>query len=379
VESSVLIYADTMRSAEQRHEVPLGIPDEFLYGSVDGRRFAVVTSFEVDRVRKVAPHLEVLPYEEFGWDAMAKEGRPRPEMDLELIKRACRHFGIESAIVPPRFPVEVADFLRADGIDVKSDRQYFVARRRVKNEVELDGIKRAQRGAEAGMRAGLDLLRRAEANGQQLMLEGEPLTCERIKVAVAQAFSESGVSAEEFIVSHGPQTAVGHDDGSGPIARNEPVLFDLFPRDRSTGCFADMSRTFVVGEPSDELLELHRLCREALDRVVAEIKPGVKGRHLYALTCDFFHEHGFPTQLHKQEGEVLESGFYHGLGHGVGLEVHEDPPISRFPSELVAGDVVAIEPGLYRAGYGGCRLEDIVRVTDHGAEVLTDFPYDLTP
>jgi Xaa-Pro aminopeptidase len=379
VESSVLIYADTMRSAEQRHEVPLGIPDEFLYGSVDGRSFAVVTSFEVDRVRKVAPHLEVFPYEEFGWDAMAKEGRPRPEMDLELIKRACRHFGIESAIVPPRFPVEVADFLRADGIDVKSDRQYFVARRRVKNEVELDGIKRAQRGAEAGMRAGLDLLRRAEANGQQLMLEGEPLTCERIKVAVAQAFSESGVSAEEFIVSHGPQTAVGHDDGSGPIALNEPVLFDLFPRDRSTGCFADMSRTFVVGEPSDELLELHRLCREALDRVVAEIKPGVKGRHLYALTCDFFHEHGFATQLHKQEGEVLESGFYHGLGHGVGLEVHEDPPISRFPSELVAGDVVAIEPGLYRAGYGGCRLEDIVRVTDHGAEVLTDFPYDLTP
>jgi Xaa-Pro aminopeptidase len=379
VESSVLIYADTMRSAEQRHEVPLGIPDEFLYGSVDGRRFAVVTSFEVDRVRKVAPHLEVLPYEEFGWDELAKQGRPRPEMDLELIKRACRHFGIESAIVPPRFPVEVADFLRADGIDVKSDRQYFVARRRVKNEVELDGIKRAQRGAEAGMRAGLDLLRRAQANGQQLMLEGEPLTCERIKVAVAQAFNESGVSAEEFIVSHGPQTAVGHDDGSGPIAPNEPVLFDLFPRDRGTGCFADMSRTFVVGEPSEELRELHRLCREALERVVAEIKPGVKGRDLYALACNFFHEHGFPTQLHKQEGEVLESGFYHGLGHGVGLEVHEDPPISRFPSELVAGDVVAIEPGLYRAGYGGCRLEDIVRVTDHGAEVLTDFPYDLTP
>jgi Xaa-Pro aminopeptidase len=63
----------------------------------------------------------------------------------------------------------------------------------------------------------------------------------------------------------------------------------------------------------------------------------------------------------------------------VGLEVHEQPNLGRGPGELVAGDVIAVEPGLYRNGYGGCRLEDLVRVTEDGGETLTDFPYDLAP
>jgi Xaa-Pro aminopeptidase len=109
------------------------------------------------------------------------------------------------------------------------------------------------------------------------------------------------------------------------------------------------------------------------------VRAGAQGRALYELVCDVFHEAGYPTQLSKKEGEVLSDGFFHGLGHGVGLEVHEQPWISRDPSSLVAGDVITLEPGLYRKGYGGVRLEDLVLVTDDGAENLTEFPYDLTP
>jgi Xaa-Pro aminopeptidase len=379
VTDAVLIYADSTRSPEQRHEVPLTIPDDFLYASVNGRRLVVVTSFEVDRIRALDSGLEVLPLEEFGWDEMIREGRTRAEMDLEHVRRACDRFGIRAAVVPGGFPLELADYLRAHGIEVKADRAHFAARRRVKREAELAGIRRAQRGAEAGMRAGAELLRRAEPAGDRVVLDGEPLTCERLKVAVEEAFSEHAVSAEAFIVAHGEQTAVGHEMGSGPIRPNEPVIFDLYPRDRDSGCYADMTRTFVVGEPPAELLEYQRLCHEALQRSIALIEPGVKGREVYTAVCELFHEHGYPTALSKKEGEVLKSGFYHGLGHGIGLEVHEEPHLARYPGELVAGDVVALEPGLYRPGFGGCRLEDLVHVTDDGAEVLTDYPYDLSP
>ena len=375
----ILVYADSLRSPEMRHEVPLAVPDPFLYAERDGKGSVVASSFELGRINEVAPHLEVLPLEEFGLDELYAQGLSRDEIELEVILRAARRFGLERASVPATFPLEVADHLRANGIDVKADRGLFIGRRRVKNEAELAGIRRAQRAAEAGMDAARELLRAAERQNGGLVVNGEPLTCERLKLAVEQVFTEHGVFADEFIVSHGAQTAIGHDMGSGPIAPDEPICLDLFPRDRESGCYADMTRTFVVGEPSDELREYHKLCREALDRAVAAVKPGIPGKDLNRLACDVFEEHGFPTLLSKQPGEVLKDGFYHSLGHGVGLEVHEEPALGRGPGELLAGDVIAVEPGLYRNGYGGCRLEDLVRVTEDGAETLTDYPYELEP
>jgi Xaa-Pro aminopeptidase len=321
----------------------------------------------------------VLPLEEFGIDELYAQGLSRDEIELEVILRAARRFGIEDAVVPATFPLEAADHLRANGIQVKADREQFVGRRRVKNVAELAGIRRAQRAAEAAMDAARKVLRSAQRQNGNLVVDGEQLTCERIKLAVEQAFTANGAFADEFIVSHGSQTAVGHDMGSGPIAPDEPICLDLFPRDRDSGCFADMTRVFVVGTPSDELLEWHKLCKEALDRSVAAATPGTPGTDLFQITCDVFEEHGYPTLRSKQPGEVLQDGFYHSLGHGVGLEVHEEPSLGRGPGELVAGDVIAVEPGLYRNGYGGCRLEDLVLVTENGGEVLTDYPYDLEP
>jgi Xaa-Pro aminopeptidase len=375
----LLVYADSLRSPEIRHEVPIAVPDPFLYLERDGERHVVVSSFEIDRIKEVAPELDTLPPEEFGLDELYAQGLARDEIELEIVLRAARRFGVEDAAVPATFPLEIADHLRANGIEVRADRKLFVARRRVKNEAELAGIRKAQRAAEAAMAAAGELLRAAQPQNGTVVVDGEPLTCERLKLVVENVFSEHGVFADEFIVSHGAQTAVGHDMGSGPIAPNEPVCFDLFPRDRESGCYADMTRTFVVGEPSEELAKYHSLCREALQRAVEAVKPGVPGSELNRLASEIFEENGLPTLLSKPPGEVLKDGFYHSLGHGVGLEVHEQPTLGRGPGELVAGDVIAVEPGLYRHGYGGCRLEDLVHVTEDGAEVLTDYPYDLSP
>jgi Xaa-Pro aminopeptidase len=196
---------------------------------------------------------------------------------------------------------------------------------------------------------------------------------------IEDVFADHEVEGSDMIVAHGAQTAVGHNLGSGQIEPNEPIVFDLFPRDKATGCYSDMTRTYVVGEPPDEVKEWHRLVKRALETSTAGIKPGVNGRALFEEVCEQFQEAGYKTQLNKDPGEVLEDGFFHSLGHGVGLEVHELPSLGRTGHELVPGDVITIEPGLYRSGFGGLRLEDIVLVTDDGYEVLTDYPYDLAP
>lgn len=375
--TDVLIIADSIRSPDMRHAVPVAIGDPFLYAERGGRASVVVASFERERVEALAMGLDVRTFEDAGVDELLMRGLSKEEVGRELWLKACRLLEIESAVVPRTFPLGDGDHLRANGIELTVDQDFFDERRRRKNPAELAGIRRAQGAAEAGMAAGLALLRRAVPANGGLAVDGDPLTCELLKLHVERAFGEHGASADEFIVSRGAQTAVGHDMGSGPIGRYDVVLFDLFPRDRESGCFADMTRTFALGEPSDEIREYHRLCREALDLATAAVRPGAHGREIHRLVCDFFHGHGFPTQLHKAGREVLEDGMYHATGHGVGLDVHEEPGVGRVGAELVAGDVIALEPGLYRHGYGGVRLEDLVLVTEDGAEILTDFPYDL--
>jgi Xaa-Pro aminopeptidase len=375
----VLIYGDTVTSPELRHEVPLVVPDSFLYLERDGRRVVAIHALEIPRVRADAPGLEIIPTAALGEDELYAAGKQGPEVTLELVLRACRELGISSAAVPPAFPLETADFLRANGIRLDVDRELFANRRRAKNDRELEGIRNAQRACEAALDEARVLLRGARANGGGLEAEGRPLTSERLKRTIESVFMRFDVEGSEMIVSHGPQTAVGHDMGSGQLQPNEPIVFDLFPRDKATGCYADMTRTYVVGEPSDEVQKWHGLVKEALDRSTAEVRPGVNGRALFELACGIFEEAGYKTQLNKQPGEVLEDGFFHGLGHGVGLEVHELPSMGRTGHDLVAGDVITIEPGLYRAGYGGLRLEDLVVVTDDGYELVTDYPYELLP
>jgi len=375
----VLIHADTVRSPTMRHEVPLGIPDAFLYVEHEGRRYAVITAFERERVAAVAPDIELLPPEQFGADELLRSGTKLHDALLEVYARALREIGVAEAAVPPAFPTELADRLRADGVTLRVERELFDDRRRRKSDVEIAGLRRAQRACEEALDVARAMLRGSDHDGGVLRFEGEPLTSERIKAQMQQVFLAHGAIAEEFIVASGAQGAVGHDMGSGPISAGTSVVFDLWPRDAETAVHIDMTRTYVVGDVPDELREYHRLCKQVLELTTEAVKPGVNGRDLMQIACDVFAEHGYPTQLTKKPGEVLDSGFFHGLGHGVGLEVHERPWMSVAGDDLVPGDVITLEPGLYRAGYGGVRLEDIVLVTDGGAEVVTQYPYDLDP
>ncbi|HVC88616.1 MAG TPA: M24 family metallopeptidase [Gaiellaceae bacterium] len=375
----VLIYGDTFRSPELRHEVPLGIPDPFLYAEVGGVKHIQISAMEAARLAAVG-QFELHTGEEYGSDELIASGSSYDELRAEVAARAVAALGVTSAAVPETFPLWLADRLRAEGVELTVDRDLFNDRRRVKTDAELAGMRRAQRSAEAAMDTIRDLLRRADVTDGLLRLDDEPLTVERVKSAMSQTFAAHGTTADEFIVAPGAQGAVGHDMGSGPVAAGVPIVVDIWPRDNESSIFCDMTRTYVVGDVPDDVREWHRLCKQALDRAISEITDGADGRAIFDGTCEIFEAAGVPTHRTKEPGKPLTEGFFHGLGHGVGLEVHEQPGLGLMSkATLRAGDVVTVEPGCYRQGYGGVRLEDLVLVTGGAAENLTRYPYDLAP
>jgi len=364
----ILLYGAPATSPDLFHAIPAGIGDPFLYAEAGGRRTATVNVLDADKVRALG--IDVLDPAVLGADELLASGMSRHEHDLEISLRACRELGLDRAIVPPEFPLAVADHLRAGGVALEVDLDAFVQRRRVKTDAQLAGIRRAQKAADAAMAVAADLIRELRPG----------LTSEEIRAAMTDACDERGCDLPgDVIVAHGAQSADGHESGFGALGAGEAVVVDIWPRDRESRCWADMTRTFVAGggKPDDELAEYWRLTRASLELVYPEVRDGADGHAIFRRSCEPFIEAGQPTQLTKQEGEVLRNGYFHGLGHGVGLEVHERPGLGRAPDTLRAGDVITLEPGCYRQGYGGCRLEDLVVVTGDGCEVLTDFPYDL--
>src|ERR1041385_6898873 len=185
--TDVLIYGDTVRHPELRHEVPLTLGDPFLYAEAGGKRFIVITDFEWPRLQEAGVDAELLSPTSLGLGELRASGKKYWEIALELTRRGVEHAGITSATVPHTFPLLLAEHLRAGGVELTPDRAFFDARRRVKNETELAGIRRAQRAAEAGMDAARDLFRRADQSNGSLVVDGEPLTSERVKLAIQDA------------------------------------------------------------------------------------------------------------------------------------------------------------------------------------------------
>jgi Xaa-Pro aminopeptidase len=377
--AAVLMFGDTTHSATLRNEVPHAVHDPFLYVEQGDERFAILRSLEVARMSEV-PRMRALPLEELGLDELVASGDSPERATLEIALRACRRLGVDRAVVPPAFPLELADHLRAGGIELTVDAELFAARRRAKSTPQLAGIRRAQTAAEAAVAAVARALHDADVGtGGSLVLDGAPLSCERLKQDVALAFIRNGCGGDDVIVAHGYQTCVGHHPGSGQVLEGEPVTVDLCPRDAESGCYTDITRTFVRGPVNEELALYHRIVKESIDAVHAAIEPGRPVRELHRIACAPIAAAGQPTRLTKRPGEVLSDGFFHSLGHGVGLEIHEAPHLDQNDDVLVPGDVIAVEPGCYRQGFGGVRLEDLVLVTEAGGELLTDYPYDLAP
>jgi Xaa-Pro aminopeptidase len=376
-----LLHDDALRSAEIRHEVGEPIMDALIFLEHDGRRIVVGSSLEASIFETREDVVdEFWNYADFGIRELVRDPSFSDSLiGPEIVLRAVRKVGASKVVVPPTFRIATADHLRNNHVEVEVNTEAWIRRRRRKTPTELEGIERAQRAAEIAMMAASRMLREAGPTpAGQLRFEGEILTAEWIREAMVTELLAQGAESEEILIQSGDACLKGHEVGRGPILPDQSCIIDVFPRDRRTGTYSDMTRTFVPGTPSDELTRLHHHCREALKIAYDTIKPGSDNAH--KKVSEYFHAHGFATQQHFSSDGVLVEGFPHALGHGVGLEVHERPQMGQRSDQLEAGDVVAVEPGLYLRGVGGVRLEDTVLVSEGGLEFLTDpLPYDLAP
>ena len=287
-----------------------------------------------------------------------------------MVHAVLQEHGITRLLVPGNFPFKHAQRLQELGYQLEAGSEPFFERRVVKTEEEVRNIEASQRATEEAVAAAHETLRAASIKNGQLWLDGEPLTSERIKQLINVKLMERDCIAQHTIVAGGDQACDPHHEGTGPLPANQSIIFDVFPRSGQTRYFADMARTVVRGTPSAELKRLYQTVKDAQEDAITKIRDGADGAKIHQEICDRFEGAGYHTGV--TNGRM--QGFFHGTGHGVGLDIHEAPRISKTGSILQEGHVVTVEPGLYYPGLGGIRIEDMVLVTRDGCRNLTKFP-----
>jgi len=369
-----LIDADS-ENADQYYLSGFDAPDPFvtLYDGEVHLLFG--RSLEYGRAKREARAATVERNVDFGYREKISE-HGADEAPFHVLAEFLRSYDVESVAVPPRFPVSVADALRNLDITVVPDRDSVVTDvRATKTEDEVELIRDAQGANETAMAAAERLFREAGVDGDgRLTHDGEVLTSERVKEEIEVTLLRNGCALDQTIVAGGSNAADPHDRGAGPLHADEPIIVDIFPRNKDSKYNGDMTRTFLVGEADETIREWYDLTERAYEAALDAVEPGATGADVHDAACDVYEDAGEPT---LRSDESAETGFIHSTGHGVGLDVHEQPSVGPNGGELEPGHVITIEPGLYDPEVGGVRLEDLVVVTEDGYENLTDYPMEL--
>jgi Xaa-Pro aminopeptidase len=342
--------------------------DPFVFLETHERAVLVVSAMEAGRARKESLVSDVRTFDDFGYVDLVRETRDRTKAFTIMLSRAVEAVGADGVRVEAMFPVLYADALRANGWELDVDAELYTLQRRRKNAREIRAIEEAQRATERAMARAEAMLAGSIVKDDTLELEGISLTSERLRAEIELSLMRDGMDVPLApIVAGGAGSADPHWEGVGPIKPGEPVVIDVFPRGKSARYFADMTRTCVKGPPNDTLRAMYEATSLALDAALSRIGPGANAREAHEAAVEVFKEAGF---------DQPDSGprYIHPTGHGVGLDIHEAPRLGSLDVELLEGDVITVEPGLYDRVLGGIRIEDLVVVTADGCRNLTAFP-----
>ncbi|MBI3831286.1 MAG: aminopeptidase P family protein [Planctomycetes bacterium] len=350
-------------------------------------RLLILRDIEMERARTHARADRVACPKDFA--PTAGLSGDRETATAQAAAEALRRAGVARAIADRTLPFIYAHEIQKAGIAVECDPALGVIDRRAKDPQELAALREAQSVTEGAIRLACETIARASARADGVLVPGgavkgstgqggEVLTSERVRALVDVWLLERGYLNAEAIIAGGPQGADCHDRGSGELRTGQPVIVDIFPRNRATRYWGDCTRTVVHGKVPAEIARMHAAVLEAKAAAIAAVRAGVTGESVHAAAAAVLVKHGYAMGLPKPDAPDSYCGMVHGTGHGVGLDVHEPPLLDKGGPLLVAGDVLTVEPGLYCKALGGIRVEDMVAVTESGCENFNRLPQGLT-
>ena len=375
--------ASTIRAGVPQHNSALfhvtqfSVGDPLVYLEIENQgTTCIVRDLELDRaLKKVrADHIGVPA------DYRPEEGlsADREVATAQAAAECLRRAGIAAVTADRTLPLSFAHVLKEAGIEVVCDLDFGVMQRRKKDAEEIEKLRQSQTVTEEAMAMACRMIARAEPDAKGvLQWEGEALTSERVHAAINIFLMQRGFSGPKYIVSGGSQGASCHHHGDGELRTGQPVIVDIFPTSQETHYCGDCTRTVVNGEIPTEIAKMHEAVCAAKVAGCAAIRPGVTGAEVHAATTRELIDRGFHTGFPPEGAPESFCTMHHGTGHGIGLDVHEPPLLDATGIELVKGDALTVEPGLYRKDLGGVRVEDMVVVTEDGIENLNRLPEGL--
>jgi Xaa-Pro aminopeptidase len=352
------IVAASEHNADMLYATRFMAPDPFIYWEWQGKRQVAFNRLEIDRARKQIQVDIVHAIEDF-----------KGKTTAETLASIAQKQGFNSIQVPSDFPLALADALRKKGLKLSPVQGAFFPKREIKSAHEIACITRAQRMAEAGLKRAIEILKQTKINSRgYLTWHGTRLTSERLRGEIDATIIKLGGLPAGTIVAGGEQACDPHERGSGPLRAHQAIIIDIFPRDSKSGYFGDLTRTLLRGKASEALKKLHYTVAVGQALALKKMCAGVDGKKIHDEVLNFFKTQGYPTE--KSQGRWV--GFFHGIGHSLGLEIHESP---RFAAgRFKAGQVMTVEPGLYYPKLGGVRIEDLVVIKKNGIQNLTQAP-----
>lgn len=363
-----LIIADSETNADLYWATHFFVPDPVIFLEKNGRRYLAVNDLEYDRARKEAAVDKVFSHHE-----LLQNGSKKAASAMGILDAFLKRLQVQSVEVPPNFAVKIAEALRKKKYRLKIGDEPFFPQRAIKTKAEKEAIRRSLKGTERAIGEAIATLRRSQIKGRKLYLRGKLLTSERLRQVIHERLMQEGLTGKHTIVAGGAQAADPHCTGFGPLRAHEAIVLDVFPRSDTTGYHADITRTVVAGRAPEIIRKMHHAVQAAQAAGIQKIRAGIDASRVHAAVCKTLVAHGFKTE--RVNGSL--QGFIHSTGHGLGLDIHEFPRVSKLKNKLLKGHVVTVEPGLYYPQYGGVRIEDVVYVTQTGCERLTSLSQKL--